>query len=151
MKKFHSVIKFSLAVVIFCTGCIVTFLMTREWVYSAAISEIKVVDVDGGDNLKVSLVSHPPWAQRHANTYVVNIDDMTIKIVSSYVVWSPFSIHESSMTNITDFHVFIPGDALTEGTYELQHYGQSNIWKSVGVVDHNSSGKLNYSPHEKND
>lgn len=147
MNRRHFASKLILATVLFFTGCIVTFILTREWNYSLVINEVKVIEADGEDYLKVSLQSHPPWAQQHANTYVLNVDDRSIKIVSSYVLWSPFSIKDSSETNITNFNVLIPGKTFSEGAYKLRHYGRSGKWETRGVVNRDLSGNLKYLPH----
>ena len=79
MKHRHLAFKLTLATVLFFAGCVVTTILTHEWIYSLIISDIKLIEADGENFLKVSLQSHPPWAQQHTNYYLMNIDEKTIK------------------------------------------------------------------------
>lgn len=143
-RRFSLLLTLSACLCFFLAGGVIMLLATRSWRYTLPIQEIRVRSA--GDLLQVRLLDHPPWAQRYLHSYAVNRQAKTIDLLSSYVLFEPFSnLPVSDGPTVPNFTILVPAEQLTPGRYQVRHY-QQNQWTVIGTLQSDDEGHLVWEP-----
>lgn len=147
-RRFSLLLTLSACLCFFLAGGVVVFLAMRSWRYTLPIQEIRVLTAGDGDLLQVRLLDHPPWAQRYLHSYAVNRQAKTIDLLSSYVLFEPFSnLPVSDGPTLPNFTILVPAEQLTPERYQVRHYQkEQNQWTVIGTLQSDDEGHLVWEP-----
>lgn len=145
-RRFSLLLTLLAGLCFFLAGGVIMLLATRPWLYTLQVKDIKVRTAGDSDLLQVRLLNHPPWAQRYQHSYAVNRHAKTIDLLSSYVLFEPFTnLPASDGPTVPNFTLLIPAEQLTPGRYQVRHYQQGN-WTVIGTLQCDDEGHLTWEP-----